>query len=352
MSPAAPDRTLFLPDFCAVRVLFTVVVLAELLAFVLALGPGGGEGRWLRLSLTSLFVQWVALSNCALLCLLRPRLRGLRVQTIAIICFLLIILVTLLISEAGYIVNRGFALEAMLAQHWHAEFVLRNLAISAIIAAVCLRYFYVQHQLQLSIEARSRAQIEALQARIRPHFLFNSMNTIASMTRSDPVRAEAIVEDLADLFRASLAVDDAEVSLAHEIELCRRYIDIEKARLGERLEVVWTIDDRANGIRVPALSLQPLLENAIYHGIEPLAAGGQVIVIGQLTDEGLRLSVSNPLPPAGMHSRRRRQRMALQNIRERLASLYGSRAGLDIVSEAGTFTATLIIPFEVAGGRA
>ena len=349
MSRDAVDRTMFLPDFCSVRVVFAVVVLAELLAFVLALGPGGSEDRWLKLSMTSLFVQWVALSNCALLCPLRSRLSHLSGQKIAIISFVLVILVTLLISEASYVISRRLALDGMLNETWHAEFIFRNLGISAIIAAVCLRYFHVQHQLGLSIEARSKARIEALQARIRPHFLFNSMNTIASLTRSNPARAEAIVEDLADLFRASLAVDEAEVSLAQEIQLCRRYVDIEAARLGDRLHVDWIIDVPTDTLRIPALSIQPLVENAIYHGIEPCAAGGHVTIAGTCSDDSLRLSVSNPIPPAGLQSRRQRHQIALQNIRDRLASLYGERGRLEIIVEAGRFTATLVIPANGSG---
>jgi len=344
MTRDAVDRTMFLPDFCSVRVVFAVVVLAELLAFVLALGPGGSEDRWLKLSLTSLFVQWVALTNCAFLCLLRSRLAHLDGQKIAIISFLLVVVVTLAISEASYVISRGFALDGLLSERWHTEFLFRNLGISAIIAAVCLRYFHVQHQLRLSIEARSKARIEALQARIRPHFLFNCMNTIASLTRSDPVRAEEIVEDLADLFRASLAVDEAEVSLAQEIQLCQKYVDIEKARLGDRLHVDWTVDVPVDTLKIPALSMQPLVENAIYHGIEPRAAGGHVTIAGTYSDNELRLSVCNPLPPAGLQSRRQRHRIALQNIRDRLANLYGERGRLDIVTEAESFTAILVIP--------
>lgn len=349
MTREAVDRSVYLPDFCSVRVVFTVVVLAELLAFVLALGPGDSEDRWLKLSLTSLFVQWVALANCALLCLLRPRLAHLGHRKIALISFVLVIFVTLVISEASYIISRGFAIDDILAQRWHMGFLFRNLGISAIIAAVSLRYFYVQHQLRLSIEARSRARIEALQARIRPHFLFNCMNTIASLTRTDPGRAEVIVEDLADLFRASLAVDEAEVSLAREIKLCQMYIEIEKARLGERLQVDWHLDGNDDNLRIPALSLQPLVENAIYHGIEPRADGGCVTIAGCRSEHGLELSVSNPLPPAGLQSRRQSHQIALQNIRDRLTNLYHGRGRLDVVSAAGTFTATLRIPVNGPG---
>jgi two-component system sensor histidine kinase AlgZ len=178
------------------------------------------------------------------------------------------------------------------------------------------------------------------------------MNTIASLTRSNPEQAEVIVEDLADLFRASLAVDQIEVGLAQEIQLCQRYLAIEKARLGERLQVDWKIDVPVESARIPALSLQPLLENAIYHGIEPHAAGGQIRIRATSSNDELRLCVTNPLPPASLDTRRRHHQMALQNIRDRLANLYGDRGHLDILVDGGLFTATLVIPITINGASA
>jgi two-component system sensor histidine kinase AlgZ len=339
------NKQIFLPDFCNVRVIFTVVVLAQLLSFVLALGPHTAPGeRWFQLSLISLFIQWVALSNCALLCLLRPRLQRFNDAIITTISLLLVAMLTLVISEASYMISRGIALEYLLPSSWHYEFLMRNLAISTIIAIVALRYFYVQHQLQQSIEARAQARIQALQARIRPHFLFNSMNTIASLTRTQPALAEEIVEDLADLFRVSLQVDESEIPLTDELQLCRRYLNIEKTRLGERLQVDWAVDEQIDLIRVPALSLQPLLENAIYHGIEPRIEGGVIRISSHLEAGRIYLSVSNPMPPSSAKSSRNSHHIALQNIRERLSGLYGDQGGLQIDRDEQQFMATLFIP--------
>jgi len=334
----------FLPDFCSVRLVFTVVVMAQLLAFVLAMSPSATGDRWLQLSLTSLFIQWVALTNCAVLCVLSRWLRRFNKLRLAFVCFMVVMLVTLLISEASYSVSRALALDRLLPDSWHIEFLLRNLGISGIIAAVSLRYFYLQHQLKLSITARSKARIEALQARIRPHFLFNSMNTIASLTRSKPALAEEVVEDLADLFRASLAVDDSEVRLSQELHLCQRYLNIEKTRLGDRLQVNWSIDDSVDGVFVPTLSIQPLIENAIYHGIEPRIEGGCIAISGQINAGYFELRVSNPLPVSTLQSDRQSHHMALENIRDRLASLYEGLARLDIDNTDQQFTVLLVIP--------
>ena len=159
--------------------------------------------------------------------------------------------------------------------------------------------------------------MRALQARIRPHFLFNSMNTIASLTRTDPERAEEAVEDLADLFRANLNEKRSSITLKEELEVARIYQRIEQLRLGERLHVIWDVADLPMRALVPGLLMQPLLENAIYHGIEPRPGGGIVTVSGALDGDIIALTVRNPLPEAGGDAHAG-NRIALENIRERM----------------------------------
>lgn len=346
----------YLPDFCNVRMVFAVVVLAQLLAFILALGPSLPEGEmWIQLSLVSLFIQWIALSNCALLCLCRPIFNRLATSWLTLACLVVVLLVTLLISELGFVLSRHSAIVYMIPPSWHSQFLLHNAMISVIIGGVALRYFYLQNQLQLTLEARAEARLQALQSRIRPHFLFNSMNTIASLTRSQPAVAEAMVEDLADLFRVSLAADENEVPIEDELRLCRGYLNIEQNRLGDRLQVVWHIDALAPGVRVPALSLQPLVENAIYHGIEPLAQGGRVEIKVYIKQEHIIIEVINPVAKASAPSglvvkrstmpKRASHHIALDNIRARLSVLYGDKAKLELVPESDCFTARLLIPY-------
>lgn len=339
------DDPLFLPDFCAIRMVFVVVIVAELAAFVLALAP-------LKLSLTerlsnlgtiSFFVQWCALAASALLCLLRPWLRGRSTALVSLFSFSIILGVITLVSEgAWYFFQRPFF---GTGEYWHLHFMLRNLFIGIIITGPLLRYFYMQHQWRLRIRTESQARLQALQARIRPHFLFNSMNTIASLTRSQPAKAEMATENLADLFRASLLGSKQYQSLEEEFELCRRYLEIEALRLGERLQVNWQVNDLPLQALIPPLLLQPLLENAIYHGIEPLPEGGVIEIYGKMDNYQLHINIENPVPQRNMSVRSQGHHIALDNIRERLHTLYGARAGLEIELHEQCYRTLLFFPF-------
>jgi len=322
------DDELFLPDFCTVRVIFMVVLIAELLAFVLALAPQVTNANlWERLGIISMFVQWVALVNAALLCGLRPLLKRQRHTIVAASSFIAIQVVTVLLTEITLRLALFVGLEATLPTASHGDFIFHNVAISAIVSAVGLRYFYLQHQLTRRIQAESQARFEALQARIRPHFLFNCMNTIASLTRSQPALAEEVTEDLADLFRMSLADVGHQIPLKDELELCRRYLNIEKLRLGERLNVNWQIGELPDAATLPSLTLQPLLENAVYHGIEPRQQPGTIEISGKYADDAIEFMISNPAPKS-RSTRRNGNHMALDNIRERLKATYGSDASM------------------------
>ena len=314
--------TLFLPDFCAIRAVFGIVVIAQLLAFVLVLGGAGNSGDpWTDLSLVSLFVQWVALSSAALLCYLRRWLGPLGIRRVALLSYALLLLVTWVLSEAAFWLVGPYS-DYSLSDRAHLEFLARNLAISAIVSALVLRYFYVQFQWKRNLEAETEARFAALQARIRPHFLFNSMNTIASLTRSDPDLAEQVVEDLADLFRVTLSEGRRLVTLDEEMAHVRRYLNIERLRLGERLEVQWDVTALPSEVPIPALTLQPLLENAIYHGIEPLAGGGVIKVGGEVRGSEAFIEIDNPRP-AGGASFRQGTHTALENVRQRLQTAFG-----------------------------
>jgi two-component system sensor histidine kinase AlgZ len=223
--------------------------------------------------------------------------------------------------------------------------LLDNLLISAVLAGIALRYLYLTQELRQRQRAELEARIQALQSRIRPHFLFNSMNSIASLIGIDPAAAEAAVEDLAALFRATLAQVSAEVTLAEDLELCRRDRRIEQLRRGERLPVRWHIDALPPALPIPSLSLQPLLENAIYHGIQALPQGGVVTVTGSYEHGWVRLQVDNPLAPAGARQRRGNN-MALDNISRRLQALYGAAAGVDTALAEDWFRTCLFYQVE------
>jgi len=226
----------------------------------------------------------------------------------------------------------------------HGAFMLRSLGVGFIVSALALRYFYVSAEWKRSVEMEALARIRALQARIRPHFLFNSMNTIAALTRSAPERAEQAVEDLADLFRASLSDANARIALKDEIEIARTHERIEQLRLRERLRVQWDVDGLPMRVEVPSLILQPLLENAVYHGIEMLPGGGAVSIVGRRVGDMLHIEVRNPIPPQLDYSEREGNRMALENIRQRLELAWPGRARVEIEQLPGEFCARLIFP--------
>jgi two-component system sensor histidine kinase AlgZ len=209
-----------------------------------------------------------------------------------------------------------------------------------------LRYFFVAHQWRLHVRAEARSRIHALQARIRPHFLFNSMNTIASLTRTSPKLAEEAVEDLADLFRVTLRDSDKLLHLKEELELSRMYQRIEGLRLGPRLQVKWDVAELPMRALVPSLIVQPLLENAIYHGIEPLDGGGTVEVRGLRENGDLVISVSNPVRADGRRTARDGNHLAMENIRQRLRLAYGERGRGEVEETPGRYTVTLRFPHD------
>jgi two-component system sensor histidine kinase AlgZ len=238
----------------------------------------------------------------------------------------------------------GFTSTLFPSEHW--SFLLRNCGIALIVTALLLRYFFVTHQWQKHLRAEAQSRIQALQARIRPHFLFNSMNTIAALTRSDPQRAEEAVEDLADLFRATLRDSHSPLRLKEELELTRIYQRIEALRLGNRLAVTWDVAELPMRAFVPGLTVQPLLENAIYHGIEPLESGGTVTVAGRVVDGEIELVVTNPVaPPRAGGEERVGNRIALDNIRQRLDLAYGGRGSLTVDQQPDRYSVTVRFPY-------
>jgi two-component system sensor histidine kinase AlgZ len=329
----APGGGLNLPDFCAAPAVLAVVLIVTLTAVVLAVARQEGALKfWLDLARTALFLLWVGLGSAAVLCLLRKPIARLPTAMASVVALgaMLAVLATvsagtLWLGSSTFVGPRAANL-LLPVSPW--RFFAGNLGIGLIIGALALRYFYVTGEWRRNVELQALARVRALQARIRPHFLYNSMNTIAALTRSDPVRAEEAVQDLADLFRANLSEQRARITLKEELEVARIYQRIEQLRLGDRLHVTWDVAQLPMRAMVPGLLMQPLLENAIYHGIEPRPEGGMVTVSGAREGGQLNLSVRNPLPAEGseVHSG---NRVALANIQERLELLYPGRSSVE-----------------------
>ena len=332
------DSRFFVPDLCRVRALFMLLVTSELLVLALAMvQTQHGWIDWGYFGLLSLFVQWTVLTSIAMICPLRPRLAQLSVASATLAIVVLVLADVFAFSLfADRVLHPGPG-----APQWHN--IAKKMLLALLITLTVLRYFYLQHQWQQQQEAELQARLSSLQSRIQPHFLFNSMNTIASLIASDPQRAEDAVLDLSELFRASLRTSEQLIPLQRELELCQRYLDIEGLRLGDRLQLQWHIADGLQNQAIPPLTLQPLIENAIYHGIQPRAQGGIVRVEAQASGDFVYLLVQNPKPEPG-HGGHDGNRMALDNIQARIQALFGDRAVLKHSHQGDIYTVTLRLP--------
>ncbi len=336
--------TCLLPNFCDVRNLFVVVLLTEMLAIIFAMASSSNSGQfWGYLSLSSLLMLWIALLNAAVLCKLRNWLHRQKQNQALLISFALMMLNSLLVAALANSTRILLYFEYD-NSHFDALFFIRIMTISAVIYFLLLRYFYIQQQWRINVATQSHAEIQALRARIRPHFLFNSMNTIASLIATKPQAAETAIENLCDLFRANLAEQNMN-SLQAEIELTKSYMAIESLRLGDRLQIEWQIDQNLLDIEVPSLCIQPLAENAVYHGIEPIAKGGKILISALQIDNRLKLSVSNPLVAENQSlTTKKGNQMAQSNIRQRLKLVYGNKGDFTINDTKENYTVSLLIP--------
>ncbi len=328
----------FIPDICAPRPVFIMVLLAELMVFVYTLANSAlPRFNWELLATSSLFVLWVVLLSAALLCWLRGLFARMSLPLATVLSLLLVLGVTALSSRAA------LALYPQLPRGVSpAWWILRNLLVAAVVTGIVLRNFYLQHQLRQQERLELLARLESLRARIRPHFLFNTLNSIASLIMTRPQAAEQAVEDLSELFRAGLQESQQDGSVADELRLCELYLGIEQLRLGKRLQVDWDIDEDAHERAMPGLVLQPLVENAVYHGISRLPDGGTVSIQVKVDGRRLTARVENPVP--AQEQRAQGNRMALANIEQRLQALYGHDGRLDVYRPEGAFVAELSYP--------
>jgi two-component system sensor histidine kinase AlgZ len=222
----------------------------------------------------------------------------------------------------------------------------RHVLVGIAISLILLAYFRLR--IQALSPAKHEARLQALQARIRPHFLFNTINAVLSIVRADPKRAETALEDMADLFRMAMSESHEMVELTKEVALARQYLGLEALRLGERLQVHWDIQNMPTDALIPPLILQPLLENAVYHGIEPLPQGGVIGVQLYLDRDELHLKVSNP-GQTQIAPRAAGNKMALSNIRERLSLLFDVEAQYQVEHDADQYQVHIIIPYVAKG---
>jgi two-component system sensor histidine kinase AlgZ len=324
-----------LPDLRNLGTILRILVAVNGAALVVALARAPRLAQlvdeWVRLTG---FVEPHLLVELAVLWLLSPALARLPYA-----------LGVVAISAVTVAVAAAVHIPVMQATRLDAESLVRQVLLALAMQFALLAYFRLRAK-ALS-PAITEARLQALQARIRPHFLFNSINAVLSLVRNEPKRAEAALEDMADLFRVLMRDNRELAPLADEVNLCRQYLELEKLRLGERLDVDWNVKSMPGDALVPPLMLQPLIENAVYHGIEPSSERGTVSINIFMSRDEVHVLLKNPYRAAGgnHHSG---NKMALANVRERLALHFDAEASLDSRVTRDGYEVHIRVPYRSA----
>jgi two-component system, LytTR family, sensor histidine kinase AlgZ len=326
--PSAPERVLVF-DACHVGVILRAVLFVETVMAAGGMFVAANAADWLlRVSVLSGAALPATLAWLIVACSLKKLLARLAPTAQQVFGIGMGALAGL--YGCALIALAGFADHAP----WFASAVSGALLSAALVAALVLRA-------KGRMPADTQARLSELQARIRPHFLFNTLNSAIALVREDPARAETILEDLSDLFRHALMDPSQTMTLAEEVALARRYLDIEQVRFGDRLQVEWALDASAGVARLPALLLQPLVENAVKHGVEPSAAGAQVKVSTQRRSSTVVIKVTNTVP-AGQG--RRGHGVAQDNVRDRLRLLHDVQGQFQTVLKDGIYQVRIEVP--------
>jgi len=340
------DKPPYLPEFGSFSMLIRFLLVAELIAIVITIGRNGEftDQAWQDFSLLSLFSMSIALVGVIVLKMASPLIRRSSTTLGSVLAVTLLLFVTALGTDVMIYLLYYFGAIEERWPAWRESLMIRSLMIAAIIGTLGLRYLILRERADADSRLQQEAKMQALQSRIRPHFLFNSLNSVASLTRSDPSKAEAVLHDLADLFRVLLADARKLVPVSAEREISRQYLEVEKIRLGDRLQVKWNVSNIPRAALMPALTLQPLLENAIYHGIEPRFAGGTIKIEMWTEGETLNIMIRNPLPDVRKEGHGRGNKLAQENIRQRLATQFGSAASMQAIQEGGQYHVKVKMP--------
>jgi two-component system, LytTR family, sensor histidine kinase AlgZ len=323
-----------LPNFRSLGVILRTILLVNGVALLLILLYATTLQQFLQqLMLSATLLQPILLSSLLLLYFLNSQLARLQYRQGIYAVTLIIMLITLSIVQLWN--SLYLPIESSTFGIW------RYILISAAASIILLQYF--RWRFLVLSPAIFEARFQALQARIRPHFLFNCINSVLSIVRSDPQRAESALEDMSDLFRMAMEYGNELVPLNHEIQLSREYLSLEKLRLGNRLTASWHINDLPDDALVPPLILQPLLENSVYHGIEPLPGGGVIDIRLARYDDDIHFDIYNPRFEFETH--RVGNKLALANIRERLALLFDIEARYTVEIGNDFYHVHIVMPY-------
>jgi len=337
----------FLPELCETKAILRILAGAQVIAFVLGLSSASVnyEAMLVKLGLTFLFVQSVVLFSALTICILSRKVGELSVIKISIVVCSIVVSFTVIFSILAIIADSYQKMTII--TYWDTLFVLRNVFIALVLTGMALHYFYISHERSELSRAEASAQYDALQSRMKPHFLFNSLNSIAQLIHVDKNKAEDALLDLSDIFRTTLDTRNR-ISLAEELDVTKRYLNIETLRIGKRLKIIWDMNTETlpYNLDIPPLLLQPLVENAIHHGIQPCRDGGTLSISLINSDNSLDIVVKNPLPPEGTNAHQKGNHIAQENLRNRLKLAYGDRAKLKINKSENQYHVSFSIPKE------
>ncbi|PJK12851.1 histidine kinase [Lysobacteraceae bacterium NML07-0707] len=322
------------------KTILWILIYGEALALLLALSPASvAESKWLSMFFFSIIIQWILLTTLATLYLLRHWLKQLATVHVAHLSVSLLLLSTLLSSQ---IVWHFFPALAT-SQGGHSTATLQALLIALTTGCLGLVTLYNHWRLQQLSLRTKQAELDALRARVDPHFLFNSLNTAVALVHTQPDEAEQVLLDLSDLFRAALSGNDLHL-LKREIELTRSYLKIENLRLGERLRVDWNQPETLPHRQIPALTLQTLVENAVRHGIEKMPGGGTIKVQVSQDGRALRLRVSNAIPLRPAKPSPTGHQVGIAATKARVEAITGGEGGLLTFIENGQYVSEIVLP--------
>jgi two-component system, LytTR family, sensor histidine kinase AlgZ len=324
-----------LPNFCNLGVMLRSLLVANLFVVAAALMRAPSwQDMGLEFMLLAAFCEPVLIVSLLVLCAARRVLHAMGYSaSLVAICVLEVALAAIAWWAGSQLLPIG------------ATVSFARVALLTLFVTACVLAYFDLRSRALS-PAIAEARIQALQARIRPHFLYNSINAVLSLIRSEPRRAERALEDLADLFRVLMADNSTLAPIAKEVELARQYLAIESLRLGDRLRVAWRTETMPADAMVPPLVLQPLVENAVYHGIEPMPGGGEIAIDVGISGGQLQMTLTNPMPGETRHSAG--NKMALANIRERLALHFDAEASMRSEVRDGIYRVTIRMPYLTA----
>ena len=324
------------------RAVLWMVIAGQALAVVVALAADGAAmDRWQLLLRLSVFVHWILLVSLVSMYAIRRWLSRLRPVAIAYAALAALLLSTWVTGGFLWLLLRD--LMELRSGGWQSLLV-RATGIALAVGLLGLAAFQNHWRARRLAVRAKQAELESLQARIRPHFLFNTLNTGAALVHQRPEEAERLLVDLADLFRAALA-GPREIPLADELALARRYLEIESLRFGDRLQVDWQLPEQLPHATVPALSIQPLVENAIRHGIERIPGGGLVELGVRSEGNSVVIRVANPLPSASIAaSGAAGHQVGLNSTRARIEAMTGGHGRLHAGVENGRYVASVTVP--------